>query len=105
MTQPSIPRWGSGWSPLADDNPLDAELHRELGKQHALFAAAPRVVGRCTTCDDVVAALAPEAGEPALAVIHLTWSGAAEKHAAFPYSERLGVDEFLARFIDGGEHL
>ncbi len=40
-----------------------------------------------------------------LAVIHLTWRGGPEGGSEWPFHERLTTPEFLARFVQGGEHL
>ena len=105
----SILNWGARWLPIRGSNALQTELDRELAQRHPLFNARPVVIGRCVTCDDIVATLAHAAGEPELAVVHLTWSGRPEKlepsGTAWPYFERLTLDEFVSRFVEGGEHL
>src|SRR5262245_44115976 len=101
--------WGAGWASVPDDGGLQHELDRELAPKHPLAAARPLVFGRCTACDDVVVRLLDPADGPELAVVHLTWSGRAEKPTAdgvaWPYFERLTVDSFVARFLRGGEHV
>ena len=101
--------WGTGWTPVPDGSGLQAELDRELHRRHPLAGDRPTVVGRCTVCDDVVASVSSPAGGPGLVVIHLTWSGRSEKPkrdgTAWPYFERVTREAFVARFVQGGEHL
>jgi hypothetical protein len=60
-------------------------------------------------CDDVVAVLAHTAGEPELAIIHLTWVDATERPSrqgsAWPHFERMTTVEFAERYLRGGAHL
>lgn len=90
-------------------SPLQHQLQRELSGDHPLTAMAPDIIGRCRACDDVVAALAHTAGEPELAVVHLTWLNASERpapqRAAWPCFERLTTPEFVERYLRGGAHL
>src|SRR5207245_8043737 len=84
------------------------ELDRELAAQHPLSTTKPVIFGRCLACDDVVVHLMYPPDGPELAVVHLTWSGRAEKvtadGVAWPYFQRLTFDSFVARFVRGGEH-
>ncbi len=96
--------WGGGWRPVPQGDPLQEQLHRELSAQHPLWAMNPGVFGRCVACDDVVAKLAPGAGEPELAVIHLTWDDPS-RAPAWPYFTRVTTPAFVERFLCGGEHL
>ena len=101
--------WGGNWVPLEEGNALQAELDRELHTKHPLHSVRPKVFGRCTVCDDVVASLSNPADGLTFAVIHLTWSRRAEKPkpdgTAWPYFERITREAFVARFLGGGEHL
>ena len=103
MTETHISDWGSSWAPARDTaRGFAAELAKELGRSHPLRGAKVEVLGRCNSCDDIVAAVP---GEPELAVIHLTWRGSTEKDGQWPYFERVTAEAFVARFIRGGEHL
>lgn len=98
--------WGDGWAPINEEgNAHEKELTREVGPAHALHGVSRVVFGRCLRCDDVVAALECVPGEPELAVIHLTWRGAKEAAPAWPHFERLTTADFIARFVEGDEHL
>ena len=103
--------WGNGWSPLANSSGsgLQAELERELHAKHPLHDALPAVFGRCRVCDDVVAFATKDGQSTDFVVIHLTWSGRSEKPKddgiAWPYFERVTQEEFVTRFLRGGEHL
>jgi hypothetical protein len=101
--------WGTGWVPLPVDNALQAELDRELHRKHPLHDARPVIFGRCSACDDVVAAVSNANDSAPWVVIHLTWSGRAERPkpdgAAWPYFEPVTCDAFVTRFLLGGEHL
>lgn len=81
---------------------------RAASRRHPLAVAKPVVFGRCLACDDVVVRLMHPADGPELAVVHLTWSGRAEKvtteGTAWFHFERLTFDNFVARFVHGGEH-
>ncbi len=105
-----VMEWEPGWEGIAhDDHLCQAQLRRELSTRHPLAPMQPLVFGRCKSCDDVVAALAHVAGEPELAVIHLTWSTAPPESPAesvkWPHFERMGTPEFIRRFLRGDEHL
>jgi hypothetical protein len=100
--------WGSGWVPLAGESAFQVELERELATGHPLFSARPVVIGRCLVCDDVVVRLGIAGDAADLAVVHLTWSGQSETRAndgVWPFFEQLTLEDFVARFIQGGEHL
>ena len=98
--------WGDGWAPLLEGGRAhQLELAKELGPSHPLRGMQCVLFGRCLRCDDVVAEIACLPGEPELAVIHLTWRGATEERAEWPCFERLTTSEFIARFVEGGEHL
>ena len=100
--------WGSGWVPLAGENAFQVELERELSTSHPLFSARPVVLGRCLVCDDIVVRLSGDENAAELAVVHLTWSGQSETPtdtSVWPYFERLTLEEFVARFIQGDDHL
>ena len=100
--------WGGNWKAVPENSGLQQELDRELDDRHPLAITKPVVFGRCFACDDVVVRLKHPADGPELAVIHLTWSGRAEKvradGGASPYFERLALDDFVARYVRGGEH-
>ncbi len=101
--------WGATWEPVDSDSPLQQELLAELGEAHPLTPLRPGILGRCRACDDVVAALDHVAGDPELAVVHLTWQGRAEASGAnsaeWPYFERMTTPQFAGRFLRDGEHL
>jgi hypothetical protein len=101
--------WGTGWTPVPDAGALQRELDRELAPRHPLAITKPVIFGRCLACDDVVVHLVHPGSAPELAVVHLTWSGRAEKvtadGVAWPYFERLPFDVFIERFIRGAEHV
>jgi hypothetical protein len=104
QADPTVIDWGNGWTPLHEPDDLEAELFAELAPEHPLSSCTPMLFGRCLACDDVVAALVHQAGEPELAVIHLTWRRSAER-PPFPYHERMTTAEFIQRFLRAGEHL
>ena len=101
--------WGPGWAPVDANSGLERELKAELDTSHPLASMKPTVFGRCLSCDDVVAALVHMAGEPELAVIHLTWQGKRQRDApqkgSWPHFDRLTTSAFMNRFLRGGEHL
>ena len=104
-----IVEWGATWEPVAPESPFQQELLVEIGDAHPLSPLRPGVFGRCRACDDVVAVLDHVAGDPELAVVHLTWQGRAEPSgtgdSAWPYFERMTIAQFASRFLRGGEHL
>jgi hypothetical protein len=101
--------WAPGWAPVDADSGFDRELRAELDTSHPLASMSPTVVGRCLSCDDVVAALVHAPGEAGLAVIHLTWQGRRRRDASqtglWPHFERVTTAAFMNRFLRGGEHL
>ena len=101
--------WGSGWEPLEEASPVQAELRRALRAEHPLAEVEAIALGRCLACDDIVASVKHSPEGPELAVIHLEWQGSRERGAgqdtAWPYFERLTAAAFTERFLRSGEHL
>jgi hypothetical protein len=96
--------WGSLWERVDGAGSLQRELDVELGRSHPLAGLAPRILGRCRSCDDVVVMLGDDPILLEVAVIHLTWRGAPESEG-WPYFERMSTQGFIARFLRSGEHL
>jgi hypothetical protein len=103
----SLGSWGAGWQGVTPSDALQAELAAETAAPHPLAALRPKAVGRCRSCDDVVAIPTAGLAFPEVLVIHLTWQGHPEQRDGehWPCYERLAPGEFIARFIRGAEHL
>jgi hypothetical protein len=56
------------WSAVDDSAKLDAELAREIPRDHPLFGKKVRAIARSGACDDVLFA-----GDEEVYVVHLTW--------------------------------
>jgi hypothetical protein len=70
------------WTAVADGDALEAELRREVAPGHALYGRGVRALARRTDCDEVLFALV---GSDECAVVHLTWTGKAER-APLPFT-------------------
>ena len=76
------------------------ECRLEVAEGHPLYGSAPKVVARCTGCDDVVVRLADDQG---FGVVHLTWSGNAEA-PPFPRINLLPTFLALEAVMDQHDH-
>ena len=86
--------WPAGWQPVADPAPLEAELARELPIDHVLAGKRVRALARRGDSDDALFLI--DESQPALAVVHLTWSGRREQAAEWPATQLFGsVDAFV----------
>lgn len=72
------------WTPIsAEHAPVFAdELAQELGPDHVLWGARFEVIARGPESDDIL--IQTDSPHGPLAVVHLTWSGHADLHPAFP---------------------
>lgn len=81
--------WLEPWEPVADGQPLEGELHREIGESHALYGHNVRAIARRGDQDDVLFEL--EKHTHRFALVHLTWSGQRERDARWPATTFFGT--------------
>ncbi|WP_143707483.1 hypothetical protein [Uliginosibacterium sp. TH139] len=75
---------------------LQDALDQELSISHPLFSEAPKVIGRSTSGDDVVAQM----NDGSFALIHLTWQGKPDQiPEKFPAWSRVKTVEHLNSVI------
>jgi len=79
-------RWQDPWYSIEGDSgqqdPLDAQLQKEMPAGHILAGRAARAVGRRRGNDDILYIL--DGGGPAYAVVHLIWCRTREEDPAWP---------------------
>jgi hypothetical protein len=68
------------WHAVRDASKYEAELERELGPEHRLYAKPLRAIAFHDACDDVLFADA----EGGVHVVHLTWIGRREPDPRWP---------------------
>jgi dissimilatory sulfite reductase related protein len=102
-----IIRWKKPWravyeTPLNDEVlSLQRALEQELSALHPLFDKAPRIIGRSTASDDVVASL----NDGSFAFVHLTWQGKQDQYPEkFPSWSRIPSIEHLNAYIEQDSH-
>ncbi|HUE73676.1 MAG TPA: hypothetical protein VMP01_22550 [Pirellulaceae bacterium] len=82
------------WQPAAENaSALERELCSEVAPGHPLHGRSCRAVARRIDCDEVLF----EVGSTQLAVVHLTWRGAAETNSNFPATSLYDSFEDLVR--------
>ena len=96
-------RWAPYWTPLSEHSRLARRLRRELPADHELAALRPLLVAKCLSCSDVVGATVHRPPDPELVVVALTRS--IPDSDRWPIYERLTLEQFRTRFLEGGEHL
>lgn len=80
---------------LGQATPLEAELHRELSRDHELYGRALRAIARRERRDDVLFASAD--GRGPIFWVHLTW--AVETNPQWPWTETYrDLDDFAERW-------